>query len=95
MTTLTNRPNGILAIAPTPVAFVGLTHPDYPEYLKALVRAIAQATKKGSKRLYLAAISVAKWIKLKADEGAEMHNRHMRLVDERYASNWYHIRSMM
>lgn len=95
MTSLTNRPNGVLAIVPTPVAFVGLTHPDYPEYLKALVRAIAQATKNGSKSFLKGTVSAVKWIKKKLDEGAEMHNRHMTIVDERYANNWYHIRSVM
>lgn len=95
MTSTVNRSSGVLTVVSTNADFVGLTHPDYPEYLKALVRTIAEATKKGSKGFLRGTVSAVKWIKKKLDEGAEMHNRHTTIVDERYANNWYHIRSVM
>lgn len=95
MTTATCRSTEILSIAPPVGTLMGVTHPGYPDFLKALVKSIAKATKAGAKALLRAAASGMKWLKRKFDEGAEMHNRHMQVVDERYASNWYYMRSLM
>lgn len=95
MTTIANSIPENTAVILLDRPYVGLTHPDYPEFIKTLVRLIAKATKRSAKALWIAMKSAAKWLDRKFQEGAEIHNRQTQMLDERYNRNFYHLRSLI
>ena len=77
-----------------------LDRPYYPgsngsDPLKEIVGAIARQTRKGVRRVAADLARLGKYFVRKWNEGAEIHNRQMSSMDERYSANWYFIRSVM
>ncbi len=60
-----------------------------------VIRAIGRSTRNGVRILFGALVRVARFVKQKLDEGAEMHNRKVALQDERYMQNWYYLRTIL
>ena len=79
----------------TPIVLLGMTDPTYPEFMKTLVRVIGNATRRSAKALWAGVKAAAKWLKRKLDEGAEIHNRQVQMLDERYARNPYYLRGYL
>jgi hypothetical protein len=75
--------------------FVGLTTPGYPEFLKALVRLIANATKRGLRGGWVALKNMVLRLNQKLLDGAEIHERQTRMTEERYAKNFHHLRFLL
>ena len=95
------KPSAAQVINQSSLATVALLdRPYYPgsngsDPLKEVVEAIARQTRKGVRRLAAAIARVGKYAVRKWNEGAEIHNRQMTSMDERYSANWYFIRSVM
>ena len=74
---------------------VGITSPEFQEFAKAVIQAIARATKKKFRSFGGAVIRAWRFIERKNREAVEMHNRAQMNLDDRYARNWFYIRSAM
>lgn len=74
---------------------VGLTSPEVQTFAQELVKAIAKLTKKSLKAIGSGIVATLRYLERKWNEGADYHNRMQAIHDERYARNFYHIRSVM
>jgi predicted RNA-binding protein len=74
---------------------VGMTSPEFQEFAKAVIKAIARRTKKMFRAVAGGIVRIWRYIDKKVQEGAEIHNRQTQMLDERYARNFYHLRSYL
>jgi hypothetical protein len=74
---------------------VGMTSPEFQEFAKAVIKAIARATKKMFRAIGGRIVRIWHFVDKKLKEGAEIHNRQTQMLDERYAKNFYHLRSYL
>ena len=74
---------------------VGITSPEFQDFAKAVINAIARATKKLFRAVGRTVVRAWRYIERKNREAAEIHNRAQMNLDERYARNWFYIRSSM
>lgn len=74
---------------------VGISGPEFQDFAKAAIKAIGRATKKLLLTLGGATVRGWRFLERKSREGAEIHNRQVQSVDERYSRNWHYLRSML
>ena len=74
---------------------VGMTSPEFQDFAKAVIKAIARATKKMFRAIGGGIVRIWRFVDKKLQEGAEIHNRQTQMLDERYARNFYHMRSYL
>lgn len=73
---------------------VGLTSPEFQTFAQEVIKAIGRMTKNSAKAFGRGLGRAYRFIERKWNEGADYHNRMQAIHDERYARNFYHIRSM-
>lgn len=73
---------------------VGLTSPEFQTFAKEVIKAIGRMTKNSAKAFGAWLGRAYRFIERKWNEGADYHNRMQAIHDERYARNFYHLRSM-
>ena len=59
------------------------------------IKAIGRTAKRAAKTVAVGAVSVFRYLGRKWREGAEIHNHSVTNLDDRYARNFYYLRSMM
>lgn len=74
---------------------VGMTSPEFQEYAREVIQAIARMTKRSAKSLGAAIVRGFRYVDRKWTEAGDMHNRAQANIDERYARNFYHLRAYL
>jgi hypothetical protein len=72
-----------------------LTNPELRSFIKEIIAAIGRATCRFLERIGSVVLRSVRAVKRRMDEAAEIHNRQMAILDERYSRNWYHLRNIL
>lgn len=84
----------------TPVIYldhpvVGMTSPEFQEFARAVIKAIARATKKSVKAVVGGVVRAFRYLDRKWIEAAEMDRRAHAIHNERYAHNFHYLRCLI